>query len=258
MVGKIEKIVFLDYKKYPNSDKALELLKETYPVICLDIAGELELVEAHLVNEDVYYFSLIPEYRELLGKLDLEHKSVLGFLNKEGINELKLYLQNNYSHLKVKRIKLSKEDVDPINLAELYKDSPSLSVKIQTTGLPMINRYKGMESFLSINELDSGLVTSATSHETEAVDSENVNNHDYIVQSIYGELHGLKVTERTSSNLTWYEVTREEVPSYIEEFLKSFGASSCYFIYLRSLKEFKVSAIFSGINYHVDPELYIN
>jgi hypothetical protein len=137
MVGKIEKIVFLDYKKYPNSDKALELLKETYPVICLNIAGELELVEAHLVNEDVYYFSLIPEYRELLGKLDLEHKSVLGFLNKEGINELKLYLQNNYSHLKVKRIKLSKEDVDPINLAELYKDSPSLSVKIQTN-MPLL------------------------------------------------------------------------------------------------------------------------
>lgn len=255
----VEKLIFLDYKKYPNSDEALRILKSKYEVIVLDVEKDWSEIEETITNLNYsYYHSLVPSVIELMEKRFPNIKSVLPSLTTEEIIEMKDFIKTKYPKLGISRMKLTMDHLDPLKLARLYEESPSLSVKIQTNGMPFINQYSGMESFLTIDKLNAGLVTPATKAESDSVNSlAACDNHDYVIQSIRGELYMVKIIERQSNDLTWYEVETFEVPDDLYECLTKFAAKSCYFIYLRSLKSFKVSAIFSGINYHIDPKLYV-
>lgn len=170
-------------------------------------------------------------------------------------------------HIMVPKLKLSHDDVDPMKLAKIYLESPTNSVKIQTNGMPFISEYKGLTSFLDINELDSGIVSPATIEESQSLDdASNYLKQDYILQILPSNKLLLKITERVSNDLTWYDTEYLDLPEDLvqcvdecnAELIKIEGRKEVphYFLYLKSLKTFKVSSVHPGINYHVDPNNY--
>lgn len=254
-------IVFLDNKRYPNADKVLKLLRDktSNDVVTMELESQAEEITGILTNEEgAEFFTLVPNYMDYLVEAELGKCSWTDNLSHDSLKEVKAAIRDTSPDLGVRRMKLTAGDLDPLALADLYNQSPSLSVKIQTTGLPLINKYSGMGSFLSLNELNAGIVTPATKAETDSVmEDVDLGNEDYILQVLDNNLIFLHVLERSFNGLSWYEVEEIDIPSYIKDFFERFQDRGSYFAYLKPLTEYKISALFSGINYHVPPNLYI-
>lgn len=264
MEEKIEKLYFLDDKAYPNSDAALKLLTNhnMFTVVTMDVHELIESLD--VLSEKVYYHSIIPEVISLIENTDLPLVNFLNHLKPTFIKEFKEFTKVRFSNLSIPKLKLSQDDVDPLTLSNIYRDSPCNAVKIQTNGSPFISIYEGLKSFVDINELTSGLVTPATIQERYSIEEPDLYlNQDYVLQVTPDSMHMIQVIERVSNHLSWYEINELEVPeelrSCVSQYLNESDPedSGYFYMYLRLLSEYKISVIFSGINYHIDPKNYL-
>lgn len=256
----MDKIVFLDWKKYPNSDRVLDILKETHEVFVV-FDNDTYIEGQSLLDNGSKFFTIIPEI-EAEFSVNYPGNAYINCLPEQSLKEFRRYLNKSYPGILLERMKLTYDNIDPLKLAKIFESSPNLSVKIQTNGTPFVSKYEGLDSFLMINNLSAGIVTPATQIESDSAESDVLYpNHDYIVQAIPKDSQCkfvmVKVTERVARELTWYDIEEMEIPENILNALTNLEFTAAYFMYVKELKDFKISAILSGINYHIDPKHYV-
>lgn len=254
-------IYFLDDKKYPHSELALSyLIRSDFEIEILDYSKDKDrLLENLSTNTSSSFYTIRPEVYNEIKSLLPKSKSFINAADEKIMKEVKVGLkESKYSF--VNRMKLNSEEIDPITLSNIFQDSPIKSVKLQTNGIPVIIQYEGMSSFNYINSLNSGIITPATQSELNCTDSDpSLPNQDYIYQNLPDNKGSvfLCITEWISNDMKWYDITEIEPPKELYPLLKEMDRSSAYFLYLKKLNTYKVSAIFSGINYHVNPSYYL-
>lgn len=254
-------IYFLDDKKYPHSELVISyLIASDLDIEILDYNKDKEeLYEKLRTSSSSSYFTIVPEvHSEIKSNVPLA-RSFINAADEDQLMQVKEIIESQYPKLNINKLKLSTTDLDPLLLSKIFEESPSLSVKVQTKGIPMIHKYEGLVSFLTINEFSSGVVSPATQEESNSVFSvDPVPNHDYIYQRFQDKPSVfLRVTEREYNDLKWYDIEQLELPRELVGLDKDTSVKAAYFIYLRKLHTYKISAIFSGVNYHVNPRYYL-
>lgn len=254
-------IYFLDDKKYPHSELALSyLINRDFDIEILEYSKDRELLFEKLrQNTSSSFYTIRPEvYNEIKSNVPLS-KSFINAADDKYLQKVKDRL-NNIEYLFIDKMKLNSNNLDPITLSKIFTDSPIKSVKLQTNGTPVIIGYEGLDTFNYINAFNSGIITPATQSELNCTTTDSrLPNQDYIYQKLPGLKEGvfLCITEWENNDLKWYEITKLDLPKELIPLENESIDSHAYFLYLKKLNTYKVSAIFSGINYHVNPSYYL-
>lgn len=254
-------IYFLDDKKYPHAEVALSyLISKDLGIVIFDYDKKKDkLIELLGSSSNDSFYTIRPEvYTEIKAKLP-NSRSFINAANESILKEVKSSLMESKSSF-IDKMKLTPEDIDPITLSNIFQDSPIKSVKLQTNGTPVIIQYEGMNSFNYINSLTAGIITPATQSELNCTESDpSLPNQDYIYQNLPGMKGSvfLCITEWINNDMKWYEIQEIAPPKELTPLLSTLDRTTAYFLYLKKLNTYKISAIFSGINYHVNPSYYL-
>lgn len=254
-------VYFLDDKKYPHAELALSyLINRDLDIEILDYSKDKDkLIEQLSTVTTSSFYTIRPEVYNEIKTLLPKSTSFINAADDKIIEGIKSELKESKSSF-VGRMKLTPEEIDPITLSNIFQDSPIKSVKLQTNGTPVIIQYEGMSSFNYINSLNAGIITPATQSELNCTDSDpSLPNQDYIYQNLPDRKGSvfLCITEWINNDMKWYDIVEIEPPKELYPLLQELNRSSAYFLYLKKLNTYKISAIFSGINYHVNPSYYL-
>lgn len=271
-------IIFLDYRKYPNhkaitnilteNDSNAELINTALedPTEINELFANLE-VDKLDKSDEVKLFSLYPDELKLTYD-SIQEKYIkhvvphFKLVNKGIFNKHVMELKNLNSHLVVPRIKLSQEvPADPLEVSKLFELSPSKSIKYQCKGsVTQILEYRGLESFLYLENLTEGLLTPATQHEWEVVytDTEKVSG-DMVVQFINESIsdhaprmYHITKEENEKTGFVWYESYPSEVPELFLDLNIPEGMDYNFYIYVKELDGLYISSVARGIHPFAD------